>query len=135
MDKSENLFKKLLYPSSRFQEASISSQLLSYNFCFKNPIDFVSNTTINMTVFLVLFVCFIEDGIMKQIGKWSDMSLIKMTNLKTVSVKEFVRIWFIAVVIFCATLIGLLLESYHLYRLCWEISALSYLHHGQVDSD
>ena len=32
--------------------------------------------------------CFIEDGMMKQIRKWSDMSLLKMTVLKTVSSRK-----------------------------------------------
>ena len=63
----------------------------------------MSNTLLNMLILLVLFVCFIEDGIMKHIGKWSDMSLLKMAVLKTVSLKELVRIWSIAVVVFRVT--------------------------------
>ena len=82
---------------------------------------------------LVLFVCFIEDGIMKQIGKWSDMSLLKMAVLKTVSVKEFVRITSIAVSVFGLTLVHLFIVGIiHFYRLYWEISALSYLCQSQV---
>ena len=56
---------------------------------------------------LVLFVCFVEDGIKKHIWKWSDMSLLKMAVSKTVSVKEFLRIWPIAFVAFCVTAFGL----------------------------
>ena len=69
-----------------------------------------------MTVFFVLFICFIEDGIMKQIGKLSDMSLLKIAVLKTVSMKEFVRIW--SIVVFCVTLVGLsTVGIFHFYRL------------------
>ena len=42
--KSENLFKKRLYASSRFWETSMSSQLVLYNFCLNSSINSVSNT-------------------------------------------------------------------------------------------
>ena len=76
-----------------------SQMVVSYNFYLNSSINSVSNTILYMTVFFVFFVCFIENGIMKYI-EWSDMSLLKMAVLKTMSVKEIVRIWSIAVVVF-----------------------------------
>ena len=72
--KSENLFKKLLYASSGFWKTSMSTQLVSYGFCLNSSIDSMSNTLLNMMAFFVLFVCLIEDGIMKQIE--TDMTQI-----------------------------------------------------------
>ena len=85
----------------------MSSQLVSYNFYLNSSINSVSNTILYMTVFFVFLVCFIENGIMKYIGEWLDMSFFKMAVLKTVPVKEFVRIWSIALVVFRVTLVGL----------------------------
>ena len=62
----------------------MSSQLVLYSFCLNSSIDSVSNTLLYVAVFFVLCLCFIEDGIMKHIGKWSDLSLLKMEVLKTV---------------------------------------------------
>ena len=90
----------------------MSSQLVLYKFTLSSSTDSVSNTLLYMTVFFVLFFSFIEDGIRKHTGKWSDMSLLKMAVLKT-SVSERVseniiyRILSIAVVVFRVTLFGL----------------------------
>ena len=40
----------------------MSSQPISYNFCLNSSNDSVSNTLLNMTVFFVSFVCFIENN-------------------------------------------------------------------------
>ena len=56
-----------------------------------------------------------------------------MAVLKTVPVKQLVKMWSIAVAIFLVTLVGLLLGSCHFGKLNWENSALFYLYHGQVD--
>ena len=55
---------------------------------------------LNMKATFLISVCFTEVRIMKQIRKWPNMSLLRVTVLKTVLVKEFVRIWSIAVVVF-----------------------------------
>ena len=85
----------------------MSFQLVSYDFCLNSLIDSVWTTLLNMTVVFVSFVCFIEDEIIRQIGKWSDMFLLKMAVLKTVSVKKFLKIWSIAVAVLSLTLVGL----------------------------
>ena len=83
--KSENLFTKLLYASSGFWEASMSSQLVSYNFCLNSLIDSVSNTLLIMTIFFVLFVCFI--------ARWNhetDRKMIRYVTFKNGSFKDSV---------------------------------------------
>ena len=75
----------------------MSSQLISYNFCLNSSNDSVSNTLLNMTVFFVSFVCFIENNheTDRKIFKYVTF---KMAVFKTVSVKEFVSSkssWFV----------------------------------------
>ena len=47
------------------------------------------------------------DGIIKQIGKLSKISLLQIAVLKFLSIKELVRIWSIAVAVVLVILVGL----------------------------
>ena len=55
-------------------------------------------------VFLALFSRGKKSCDKRQIGKWSDMSVLRIAFLKTESLKQFVRIWSIDVAVFLETL-------------------------------
>ena len=55
------------------------------------------------------------DGRKRQIGKWSEISVLKIADLKLVSTKELVRMWSIAVAVFIVTLVGLIIVGIKLF--------------------
>ena len=69
-------------------------------FCFKaeNPLK---------TGEILFSILGLVNGIIRQIGKWSEMSLLKNAVLKFLSIKELVQIWSIAVVLVLVTLVDL----------------------------
>ena len=87
--------KKVLWAWSGFWETSVTSELLSYNFCSKSSTDSVSDTLIYILFMYkdILFVIYLFCGRLNR-----KTSLLKMMVLSTASVQQFVRIWFFAVV-------------------------------------
>ena len=55
-------------------------------------------------LYIKVFLALFSRGNERQIGKWSDMSVLRIAFLKTESMKEFVRIWSIDVAVFLETL-------------------------------
>ena len=56
-----------------------------------------------------------ENGSKSQTGKWSEISVLKIADLKLVSTKELVRIWSIAGAVFIVTLVGLFIVGIKLF--------------------
>ena len=75
----------------------MSFQLVLYKSCLKEII--VSKLKILLKIKELLFsILGLVDRIIKQMGKWSETSLLKIALSKFLSAKELVRIWSIAVV-------------------------------------
>ena len=64
-----------------------------------------------MTLLVIYVTSFsslgLDVGCRKQIGKWSEMSILNINVLKLVFTNKFVRIWSIIVDVFLVTLVGL----------------------------
>ena len=63
-----------------------------------------------LIMYLALFSSLGQDfGCRKQIGKWSEVSVLNIIVLKLVFAKDFVKTWSIAVDVFLVTLVGAVL--------------------------
>ena len=103
-----------------------------YKSCLK--VFIVSKLKILLKINEVLFsILGLVDGIIKQIGKWSETSLLKIAVLKFLSKKELVRILSIAVAVVLVTLVVSFMVSCHFCKSNSKNHALFYLIHDQVD--
>ena len=56
-----------------------------------------------------------KNGSKRQTGKWSDISVLEIAYLKSVSAKELVKIWLITAAVFIVTLVGLFVVGIKLF--------------------
>ena len=80
-----------MYASFGFLLFMTSSQLVLHNSWLNSSIALLLMTLLVIYVALFPSLC-LDDGCRKQIGKWSEKSILNINILKLVFTKEFVRI-------------------------------------------
>ena len=92
----------------------ISFQLISCDCCLNISIARVLALRLQIKVVSLSNVT-LAYGRKRQIGKSSEISVLKIADLKLVSTMELVRMWSIAVAVFIVTLLGLFIVGIKLF--------------------